>query len=63
MEELAAPLLERYGLRLEPVDVDADPELRARYGEVVPVLLRDGRPVAKVRVSAEQLLRIVHRRR
>ena len=65
-DEMAAVLdavLPAYGLSWEPVDVDADPELLRRFGEVVPVLLRDGQPVAKVRIDARQLRRIVRRRR
>ncbi|MDH4066513.1 MAG: glutaredoxin family protein [Acidobacteriota bacterium] len=45
------------------VDVDAVPALRERFGDTVPVLLRDGRPVAKVRIDKKQLQRIVRRRR
>ena len=34
----------------EVVDVDRDPELARRYGEVVPVLLVNGRLFARVRL-------------
>ena len=34
---------EEAGLPVELVDVDADPELRAEYGDLVPVVLLDGR--------------------
>ena len=51
------------GLGYLLVDVDSDPSLRDRFGETVPVLLRDGKPVAKVRLDRRQLLRIVRRRR
>lgn len=51
------------GLGYRTLNVDADPDLRARFGDTVPVLLRDGKPVAKVRIDREQLLRIVRRRR
>ena len=61
-DEMAAQL-ERAGLCFTSLDVDRDPALRARFGEVVPVLLRDGRPVAKVRVDDARLRRIVRRRR
>jgi hypothetical protein len=44
------------------VDVDGNPELRDRYGDSVPVLLRDGRPVAKVRIDDSTLRRLVERR-
>jgi len=50
------------GLSWSPRDVDAEPELRARFSDVVPVLLRDGLPVAKVRVDRRALLRIVRGR-
>lgn len=39
LEELA----ERYPLRLEKADIDADPALRARHGERVPVLVIGGK--------------------
>ena len=42
MEEALRPLLAEFGVRLELLDVDADPGLEARYGERVPVLLHDG---------------------
>lgn len=34
-----APWRERYGFDVDVVDVDADPELEARYNELVPVLM------------------------
>jgi hypothetical protein len=43
-------------------DVDAEPDLQARFGDTVPVLLRDGLPVAKVRLDRRTLERIVRRR-
>lgn len=49
------------GYRL--VNVDSDPALADRFGNVVPVLLRDGKPVAKVRLTESQLRRIIRRRR
>ena len=65
-DEMAAVLdaiLPSYGLTWSPRDVDADPELRARFTDVVPVLLRDGLPVAKVRLDRRSLIRIVEGRR
>jgi hypothetical protein len=65
-DEMAA-LLERAlperGLGYQALDVDADPSLRERFGDVVPVLLRDGVPVAKVRLDAGRLERILARKR
>jgi hypothetical protein len=65
-EEMAAVLdavLPEAGLSYSLRDADAEPELRARFSEVVPVLLRDGRPVAKVRVDRTTLARILRARR
>jgi thiol-disulfide isomerase/thioredoxin len=65
-DEMAAVLdevLPSFGLSYAALDVDAEPELRERFSDVVPVLLRDGRPVAKVRVDRAALLRIVRGRR
>ncbi len=63
MAALLDEVLPAHGLAWMPRDVDADPALRARFGEVVPVLLRDGQPVAKVRLDRRRLERIVRRRR
>ena len=63
MAKVLDTVLPRFGLAYAPVDVDADPALRARFGEIVPVLLRDGAPVAKVRLGERELERIVQRRR
>jgi hypothetical protein len=65
-EEMASVLeqvLPGYGLAYDTVDVDEVEQYRQRYGDTVPVLLRDGRAVAKVRVDRRQLHRIVRRRR
>ncbi|MFQ5526450.1 MAG: glutaredoxin family protein [Thermoanaerobaculia bacterium] len=51
------------GLGYGVIDVDSDPALAKRFGEVVPVLLRDGVPVAKVRLDRRRLLRLVRRGR
>ncbi len=61
-EEMAAEL-EAAGLAYTTVDVDRDDRLQDRFGDVVPVLLRDGKPVAKVRVDGARLRRLVRRRR
>ncbi|HLU77196.1 MAG TPA: glutaredoxin family protein [Burkholderiales bacterium] len=38
MEAALEPLRQEFGFVIEVVDVDTDPELEARYGELVPVL-------------------------
>lgn len=52
----AAAALTRHGLEFELVDVDADPELRRRYDECVPVVVMDGKERFRGRVD-ELLLR------
>lgn len=52
-----APLLRSAGARLREVNIDANPELRARYDYDVPVLLLGARKVAKHRVNLEQFRR------
>lgn len=39
MEVAVAPLAAEFGIPLRIVDVDADPQLEAKYDELVPVLL------------------------
>ncbi len=63
MEALLEAALGPEGDSWEALDIDRHPELLARYDESVPVLLRDGAAVAKLRWSERQLRRIVRRRR
>ena len=59
--EVAADTLERIateaGLRPEAVDVDADPELQAEFGDRVPVVLLDGREHSYFTVDVPRLRR------
>ncbi|HEX8768521.1 MAG TPA: glutaredoxin family protein, partial [Jatrophihabitans sp.] len=59
--ETAAETLERIaaeaGLVAEHVDVDADPELQAEYGDRVPVVLLDGREHSYFTVDVVRLRR------
>jgi glutaredoxin len=43
------------GVAWTVVDVDSDPELRAEYGDQVPVIMVDGREHAFWRVEEERL--------
>lgn len=63
MESLLAEILSTHGESYSVEDVDSKPEWQERYGEVVPVLLRDGVPVAKIRIDRRQLERIVRKNR
>jgi glutaredoxin len=53
-KEQIAPLLAQAGGRLREVNIDADPELRARYDYDVPVIFLAARKVAKHRVDLRQ---------
>jgi glutaredoxin len=43
------------GAALAEQDVDADPQLRAQYGDMVPVILIDGREHGYWRVEEDRL--------
>jgi glutaredoxin len=42
MRAALEPLLAEFGAHVDVIDVDADPDLEARYNELVPVLVCDG---------------------
>ncbi|MDR2261743.1 MAG: glutaredoxin family protein [Azoarcus sp.] len=45
------PIAVRHGWRMEVLDVDEDPALEARWGELVPVLLADGVEICHYRLD------------
>ena len=47
---------------LDEIDISTDPDLVERYGLEIPVLMIDGKKVAKYRVSEEDLTRMIRRR-
>jgi hypothetical protein len=53
-EELARDL-SRLGVSFSTLDVDADPELTRLYDDCVPVLLQDGRELARAPLAEPQL--------
>jgi Glutaredoxin-like domain (DUF836) len=57
MRAVVHAVARQVALELEVVDVDSDPDLVARHGAEVPVLLIDGRKAYKYRVSPRDLLR------
>ena len=63
MEHLLNEVLPGFGEGFVMANVDSDAEWRRRYGEVIPVLLRDGKAVAKIRLKRAQLEKIVRRSR
>ena len=62
-KQVLIPLLEEFGLTLCEINVDTDKKLTARYGEELPVVLLDGRKVAKYRVEAKSFRRLLERSR
>jgi glutaredoxin len=52
-----APVLRELGARLTEINIDEDPELRARYDYDVPVILIGARKAAKHRVDPKQFRR------
>ena len=52
-----APLLKDFGARLTEINIDEDPELRARYDFDVPVIFLGARKAAKHRVDVAQFRR------
>ena len=63
MERLIGEVFSAQSVEFERRDVDADAGLLKLYGESVPVLLRNGKLVAKVRTDRSQLQRIILRAR
>jgi len=53
-----AAALAAAGIRFDEVNVDADPELRARYGMDVPVLFKEDAEVCRHRLTAEALAKL-----
>ncbi len=45
------------GFEWREVDIDADPELRRKYNDEVPVVFIDGRKAFKYRMSMDDFLR------
>src|ERR1700676_1887718 len=49
-----APLLKEFGARLTEINIDEDPDLRARYDYDVPVIFLGSRKAAKYRIDLRQ---------
>lgn len=59
MKHVIDMLRMRVPLALEVIDITTDPDLNARYGVEIPVLLIDGKKAAKYRVTEAELERKV----
>ena len=56
LRALLAELQPDFGFTLSDVDITRDADLFARYQFDIPVLLRDGREIARGRVADHELL-------
>jgi glutaredoxin len=52
---LVVQLCRESGVPVREVDVDSDPALRERYGEMVPVVAVDGQVVTYLRVDGQRV--------
>lgn len=57
MKEVIGEVARQVSLDLEEVDIDGAAELRAKFGDEIPVLFINGRKAFKYRVTAKQLAR------
>jgi hypothetical protein len=49
-------------LALDEIDITGDADLERRYGAEIPVLMVEGKKIAKYRVSEEELTRALRAR-
>jgi hypothetical protein len=47
------------GATIDEIDISTDPDLEARYGLEIPVLMIDGKKAAKYRVREDELRRML----
>lgn len=62
MKETVHRVVHDSHIPVEEIDISTDPALLDRYGLEIPVLMIDGKKVAKYRVSEEELTRMVKAR-
>ncbi|MDR5737873.1 MULTISPECIES: glutaredoxin family protein [unclassified Caballeronia] len=64
-EEMRAelePIAARFGVAIEWIDIDEDPQLEARYNERVPVLMLDGVELCHYRLDGDAVLTVLQKR-
>ena len=59
MRAALQPYQAEYGFELQVFDVDEDPELEARYNELVPVLLHEGGEICHWHLDKAKLLAVL----
>jgi glutaredoxin len=64
MKALVAAVIRRhrFDATVDEVDISRDASLESLYGEEIPVLLVDGRKIAKYRITEAELLRALNAR-
>ncbi|HUA97567.1 MAG TPA: glutaredoxin family protein [Terracidiphilus sp.] len=62
VKETLVELQGRADFQWREVDIDADPELRQKYNDEVPVVFIDGRKAFKYRMDGHAFLRVLARR-
>ena len=63
MRTALEPLARAAGAEVVAIDVDGDPAIEARFGDLVPVLLLggpDGEPLCHYRLDVERVQRALH---
>lgn len=53
----------RGAVTVEEIDISTDPVLLERYGLEIPVLMIDGKKIAKYRITEAELARMIEARR
>ena len=59
LREMLEEFRTEYAFALDEIDITTDAGLFARYRFDIPVLLRDGREVARGRISDRELMKIL----
>jgi hypothetical protein len=64
MKSVIARAIQRAGgsITVEEIDISTDRDLEARYGLEIPVLMIDGRKIAKYRVTEAEAVRAIEAR-
>lgn len=62
LKMLCERLVGEFPVQLREVNIEADPELTARYDHEVPVLFIEGRKAVKFRTTERALRRLLRRR-
>ncbi len=62
LKMLCERLAGEFSIQVAEVNIETDPELRARYDREVPVLFIDGRKAVKFRTTEDALRRLFRRR-